>query len=148
MRFRTTIQQTGNGPTGIEVPADVMAQLGPAKRYPVTVTVGAHTYRSSVSWYKGAFMISLSAENRKAAGVNGGDEVDVEIEHDTAPRDVEQPDDFAAALAAAPAAKALYETLSFSKKRALVDPIGQAKTPETRRRRLDKAIENLLAGTV
>lgn len=148
MRFRTRIQQTGNGPTGIEVPAEVMAELGPAKRYPITVTVGGHTYRSSVAWYKGAYMISLSAENRAAAGVNGGDEVEVEIEHDTAPREVEQPEDFAAALAANPAAKAFYDTLSFSNQRRVVEPIGQAKTAETRQRRLDKAITNLAAGTV
>ncbi|GAA1402292.1 YdeI/OmpD-associated family protein [Oerskovia paurometabola] len=139
MRFRTTILQSGKTATGIPVPDDVVAALDAGKRVPVRVTVGGHTYRSSVAPYQGRFMIALSAENREAAGVSGGDEVDVDIEVDDAPRELAVPDDLAAVLT--PTARAAFDALSFSRRRALVEPIEAAKTPETRQRRIDKAVE-------
>lgn len=144
MRFRTTILQSGKTATGLPVPDDVVTALGAGKRVPVRVTLGGHTYRSSVAPYQGRFMIALSAENRVAAGVSGGDEVDVEIEVDDAPREVTVPDDLAAALTAE--ARAAFDELSFSRRRALVEPIEAAKTPETRQRRIDKAVADLAPG--
>jgi uncharacterized protein YdeI (YjbR/CyaY-like superfamily) len=91
-------------------------------------------------------MVGVSAENRANAGVEAGQTVDVDIELDTAPRVVEVPDDFGAALAAEPAAKAFFEGLSNSEKGWFVGGIRDAKTPETRQRRIDKAIERLRAG--
>src|SRR5690606_28542092 len=114
MKIRTTIVQTGKNTTGIEVRPEVLEQLGAGKRPAVRVTVNGHTYRSSVGSMGGAPMISLSAENREKAGVSGGDQVDVDIELDTAPREVEVPADFAAALAAEPSAKATFDKLSYS----------------------------------
>ncbi|MBD7980725.1 YdeI/OmpD-associated family protein [Oerskovia merdavium] len=144
MRFRTTILQSGKTATGLPVPDDVVTALGAGKRVPVRVTLGGHTYRSSVAPHQGRFMIALSAENREAAGVSGGDEVDVEIEVDDAPREVTVPDDLAAALTAE--ARAAFDGLSFSRRRALVEPIEAAKTPETRQRRIDKAVAELAPG--
>ncbi len=141
MRFRATILQSGKTATGIPVPDDVVAALGAGKRVPVRVTLGGHTYRSSVAPYRGQFMIALSAENREAAGVSGGDEVDVEIEVDDAPREVAVPDDLAAALTAE--ARAVFDALSVSRRRALVEPVEAARTPETRQRRIDKAVAAL-----
>ncbi|MFD6166105.1 YdeI/OmpD-associated family protein [Oerskovia sp. NPDC060287] len=144
MRFRTTILQSGKTATGLPVPDDVVTALGAGKRVPVRVTLGGHTYRSSVAPYQGRFMIALSAENRVAARVSGGDEVDVEIEVDDAPREVTVPDDLAAALTAE--ARAAFDGLSFSRRRALVEPIEAAKTPETRQRRIDRAVADLAPG--
>ena len=100
MRFRATIQVEGKTATGIPVPTDVVDQLGKGKRPPVRVTIGGHTYRSTVAAYGDVFMLPLSAENREAAGVAGGDEVDVDVELDTEPRTVQVPKDFTDALAA------------------------------------------------
>ena len=86
MRFRTTILQGGKTATGIEVPDDVMAALGSGKRPKVTVTVNGYSYRSSVASVGGKSMVGLSAEHRAGAGVAGGDEVEVVLELDTAPR--------------------------------------------------------------
>lgn len=105
MRFHTTILQGGKTATGIRVPDDVVEGLGAGKRPPVSVTINGYTYRSTVSVMGGAYMVGVSAENRAGAGVAGGDQVDVEIELDTAPRDVTLPSDFAAALDAEPAAR-------------------------------------------
>ena len=142
MRFRTTILQTGGNTTGIPVPDDVVAALGAGRRPPVTVTVGKHVYRSTVATMNGQAMISLSAENRAAAGVAGGDEVDVEVELDTAPRTVEVPPDLAEALAAAGATEA-FVRLAPSHQKAHVLSVNDAKTDETRRRRIEKVLKAL-----
>ncbi len=112
MRFRTTIVQSGKTTTGIEVPDEVMEALGSGKRPAVTVTVNGYSYRSTVASMGGKPMVSLSAEHRAGAGVAGGDEVDVDLELDTAPREVTVPDDLAAALEAEPAARATFDGLS------------------------------------
>jgi len=142
MKFTTTIVLDGNN-TGIEVPAEVMSALGTAKRIPVVVTVGGHSYRSSVAPYKGRLMISLSAANREAAGVSGGDEVEVALEPDTAPREVAVPADLARALDDDSAARARFDGLSYSNQNRIVLSIESAKTEATRLRRIDAALAEL-----
>src|SRR3954453_16929130 len=143
MRFRTTVVLGGKTATGLRVPEEVVADLGGGKRPAVLVTVGPHTYRSTVAVMGGAFMIPLSAENRAAAGVSAGDEVDVELEPDTAPREVAVPAALAAALDAAGAARRRLNVLSSSSQRQWGLPVEAAKAPETRRRRIDKAVSEL-----
>ncbi len=146
MRFRTTIKTSGKNTAGIPVPREVMEALNAGKKPPVTVTVGAHTYRSSVATVDGQPMISLSAENRAKAGVAGGDEVDVEVELDSAPREVTVPDDLAAALAGDDDARATWDRLSYSNRSWHVLSIEGAKTDETRRRRVEKSVAALREG--
>ena len=143
MEFRAEVEQTGRTTTGIEVPAEVVDALGGGRRPKVTVTVNGKTYRSSIASMGGRFLVGVSAENRALTGVNGGDVVDVTIELDTAPREVEVPVDFAAALEVVPAAQAMFTRLAYSHQRAHVDAINGAKQAETRRRRIDKAIDML-----
>ncbi len=146
MKFRTTIAGTGTNTAGIPVPDHVMAALSAGKKPAVTVTLGSHTYRSSVGTVDGAPMISLSAANRAAAGVAAGDEVDVEIQLDTAPREVEVPQDFAVALDAEPDARRTFDALSYSNKRWHVESVTGAKTNDTRQRRIGKSVEALRQG--
>ena len=146
MRLKTRIVQSGKNTTGIEVPPEVVEELGAGKRPPVKVTLNGHSYRSSIASMGEVFMISLSAENREKAGVKGGQEVEVDIELDTAPREVEVPQDFVEALDAAPAARATFDQLSYSNKRWHVLQVEGAKSDETRQRRIAKAVETLAAG--
>lgn len=141
--FTTTLELHGKTATGIEVPADVVEALGSGKRPAVTVTVNGHTYRSTVASMGGRFLLPLSAENRSAAGVQAGDEVDVDVELDTAPREVEVPADLQAALDGDAEARAAWERLSYSHKRQHVLAIEGAKAAETRQRRIDKALAML-----
>ena len=143
MNFRSTVLLEGKTATGIVVPPEVVAALGTSQKPAVSVTIGGHTYRSTIAKRGERFLLPLSAENRSAAGVAAGDDVEVTVELDTAPRVVEVPTDLAALLKADPAANAAYEALSFSAQRGLVEPIGQAKTDETRQRRIDKAMTTL-----
>ena len=145
MRFRTTIQQGDKTATGIEVPAEVVESLG-SKRPPVRVTINGFTYRSTVASMAGRFMLGVSAKVREGAGVAGGDEVDVDIELDTEPREVTVPPDLAEALDRDAAAKQTFEALSYSRKQWFVIPIEGAKTEETRQRRIEKAVSTLREG--
>src|SRR5690348_11572475 len=100
LTFRAVIQQSGKTATGIPVPAEIVERLGAGKRPAVQVTLQGYTYRSTVAPLGGAFMLPVSAEHRAGAGVAAGDEVEVTIVRDAAPRVVSVPPDLAAALAA------------------------------------------------
>jgi hypothetical protein len=146
VRFRTTVELGGKTATGLEVPAEVVDALGAGKKPPVRVTIGGHTYRSTVAVMGGRYLLPLSAENRAAAGVAAGDEVDVDAELDTEPREVAVPADLTAALEGDDAAREAFERLAYSHRRRHVLAIEEAKTPVTRRRRVTKALEMLREG--
>ena len=146
MRFRTIILTTGKTAAGIRVPDDVLAALGTSKKPAVRVTINGFTYRSTVATINGAPMVGVSAENRTAAGVQGGEDVDVDIDLDTEPREVTLPKDFEAELDREPAARRYFDTLSYSDKRFHTLSIEGAKTDETRRRRIEKSIATLRDG--
>ena len=139
--FEATLPSTG--PTGIEVPAEVVESFGAGKRVPVVVRIGDYSYRSTVSPYKGPYMISLSAENRAGAGVGPGDTITVTLEHDTAPRAVAVPDDLQSAFD--DVTSAAWQTLSFSAQNAHALSILGAKAAETRARRVDAVLAALRA---
>jgi Bacteriocin-protection, YdeI or OmpD-Associated/Domain of unknown function (DUF1905) len=140
MRFRATLGSAGKTATGFEVPREVVESLGAGKKPPVRVTIGGHTYRSTIAPRGDRFLLGVSAENRELAGVAAGDVLDVELELDTGPREVEVPADLAAALAGDAAAREFFESLSYSQKKWYVLPIEQAKADATRERRVQKAL--------
>ncbi|MEU1207485.1 YdeI/OmpD-associated family protein [Nocardia sp. NPDC005825] len=142
MKFRAIVEPP-EPMRGLEVPPDVVEALGGGARPPVTITLNGHTWKSRVAILRGRNLLGLSNANRKAAGVEIGDEVEVEIELDTEPREIVEPDDFARALDADPIARAAYDNLSHSRKREHVHAIDSAKKPETRQRRIEKAIATL-----
>jgi Bacteriocin-protection, YdeI or OmpD-Associated/Domain of unknown function (DUF1905) len=146
MRFRTPLLQSSKTATGFRVPDEVMAALDAGKAPKVAVTINGHTYRSSVATVNGVPMVGVSEAVRNATGVRGGEEIDVEIVLDTAPRTVEVPDDLARALDADPAARRTFDGLSYSNQRFWAEPIAAAKSEETRRRRIDKAVATLREG--
>lgn len=146
MKFKATVELNGKTATGIEVPAEAVEALGSGKKPAVYATVAGYTYRSTVAAMGGRYMLPLSAEHRGAAGVAAGDEVEVSLMLDTDPREVKVPDDLAAALAGAPAARAFFDGLSNSNKSRVVLSVEGAKTEETRLRRIDKAVQALSEG--
>ena len=126
-----------------------MAKIDSRKRVPVVVTINGHSYRSTVVPYNGEpAMLPLSAANRNAAGVRAGEEIEVTLEVDNAPREAEVPPELAEALAADPAAAAFFESLSYSNKRVFTLNVEGTTNPETKARRVAKAIELMRAGRV
>ena len=147
MRFRTTIQQSDGNATGIVIPPEVVESLGAGKRPAVTVTLnGTYSYRNTIAVMGGLYMVGVSAAHRAGAGVAGGDEVDVDIELDTAPRVIVVPDDLATALDAEPEARRTFDALSYSNKSWHVLQVEGAKTDETRQRRIAKSVDTLKQG--
>ena len=146
MRFRTRILQSGKTATGIRIPDEIVEGLGAGRRPPVRVTIGGYTYRSTVAVMGEAYMVGVNADNRAAAGVKGGDEVDVEIELDTAPREINVPPDLAAALDAEPIARRTFDGLSNSNKSWHVLQVDGARTDETRQRRIARSVAALKDG--
>jgi hypothetical protein len=138
----------GKTALGFEIPPEVVEGLGAGKRPPVLVTINGYTYRNTVAVYGGRYMIGVSAENRAQAGVKGGDEVDVDLELDTAPREVDVPPELQAALDADPAAKATFEALSYSNKSWHALQVTGTNNPETRARRIEKNVAALHEGRI
>jgi hypothetical protein len=145
VKFRAKILQAGKTATGIEVPTKIVDALG-SKRPKVRATINGYTYRSSVAPMGGTFMLGVSAEVREKAGVAGGDTVDVELELDTATREVAVPPDFAKALQKDAAAKKFFDGLPYSQQRWFVEGIEGAKKPETRLRRIESFVDRLHGG--
>lgn len=141
MKFRNKLFQTGNN-TGIEVPAEVIEALGGGKKPAVKVVVNGYALQGTVAVMGGRYLIAFSAAHRAASGLKGGDAIEVDIELDAAPRTVEVPADFAQAMEAA-TLRAAFDKLAPSHRKEHVRAIEEAKTPETRQRRIDKAIEKL-----
>lgn len=146
MRFRAVLLANGRTATGVRVPPEVVEALGAGKRPPVRVTVNGHGYRSTVAVMGGEFMLGISAENRERAGVAAGDEVEIDLELDTSPREVVVPADFAAALDPHPEARRFFDGLPYSQRRWFVEGIEGARTDATRQRRIGKAVERLREG--
>jgi hypothetical protein len=141
MTFRAEIRLHGKTSTGIPVPAEAVEALGAGRRPPVRVTIeDRYTYRTTVAPRGGEYLLPVSAEHRGGAGVAAGDEVEVRLELDTETRAVEVPADLAHALDGDPVARAFFDGLAYSRKQWYVLPIEQAKTAETRQRRIDKAL--------
>ena len=128
---------------GLEIPQEIVEALGAGGRPPVTITINGHSWKSRVAIMRGRHLLGLSNANRQAAGVVTGNEVCVELELDTEPRAVIEPPDFTRALDADPVARAAYDRLADSHKREHVRAIESAKKPETRTRRIEKAITTL-----
>lgn len=137
--FDTTVTAAGNN-TGIVVPDNLIDELGAGRRPAVVVNVNGYEYRNTVAVMGGKHMISISAAVRKETGLEGGDPIHVTLTLADTPRDVDVPEDFAAALAADPDAGAFFAALSNSLQRYHVDSITEAKTAETRQRRIEKAL--------
>ncbi|WP_229069176.1 YdeI/OmpD-associated family protein [Actinoplanes sp. DH11] len=146
MKFRAELQRTGGTTTGFQVADEIVAALGGGGRPKVVVRVNGYEFRSSIAKMGGEYWLGVSAERRAAAGVEGGQSYDLEVELDSAPRTVETPADLAAALDAEPEAKAFWEGLSVSNRRWHAEQLTSARTDETRARRLAKSLGLLRAG--
>lgn len=141
MKFKTQLLQgQTKNVVGIVVPDNVVTALGGGKRAPVKVTLNGYTYRSTLAVMGGKTMVGVASEHRTKAKVKGGDDVEVQIVVDTEPRNVPLPADLADALEDA-RARAAFDALAPSRRKEFVRAIEEAKAPETRARRIAKALD-------
>ena len=143
LRMTTTLQARGPA-AAVVLDDDQVEQIGEgAKRFPVQATVNGYTWRTTVMRMGGEFMVGLNKAVREAASAQAGDLVEVAIDLDTAPREVDVPEPLANALAKDPAAKAAFDALSFTNRKEYARAVAEAKRPETRDRRVAQTIEKL-----
>ena len=141
--LRLELRSHGGNTAGFVIPDEVVEELGGGRRPKVVVTVGAHTWRSSIAHMGGQFLLGVSMENRAAAGVAVGDVLDLALELDTAERSVDVPDDLAAELAGDDTARATWDGWSFTRRKEAARALTEAKKEETRARRLAKVLADL-----
>ncbi|MHB8134726.1 MAG: YdeI/OmpD-associated family protein [Anaerolineaceae bacterium] len=145
--FTTSVlQEEGMNATGIRVPAEIIPLFGMGKKPKVKITLNGYSYRTTVAAYGDVFMLPLSKEHRTAAGVKAGDVVEVTLEPDLEPRSVEVPADLAEAMKGEPGARAAFDALSYSVRKEFVRQVEDAKTEETRVRRIGVVLTKLKAG--
>src|SRR3954451_8242899 len=142
-RFTATLAARGPAAAVVLDDEQVAAVGEGAKRFPVVATVNGYTWRTSVVRMGGEFIVGLNRAVREAAGVEAGDTVQLELELDTKPREVEVPPALAAALAADDAALAAFEKLSYTHRKEYARWVAEAKRDETRDRRVAKTIDEL-----
>lgn len=144
--IRILIQGTGETSAGVQLPDAVVEALGKGKKPPVKATINGYTWRSTVAVMGGEYWLGVSKEVRRNAGCEAGQEVDLTLELDTEERVLEVPADFGAALDAEPEARRFFDSLSYSNRRRFTYAIEDAKTPETRQRRIEKSVAQLREG--
>jgi hypothetical protein len=143
-RFKAVIEAARSGGAVVLVPPEVATELGGLKQMRVFGTLNGVEYRSSTMPYggRGLFM-GVHKATRAAAVVDVGDEVAVTITRDDSPRVLELAPELEAALAAEPELRARFEALSFSHRRELAEPVSEARRPETRAARAERALDHL-----
>jgi hypothetical protein len=146
IQFRTTLQRRGPAAAVVLDDGQVAVVGEGAKAFPVVATVNGYTWRGRVSRMGGEFLLGMNREVRQGAGAEAGDEVDVAVELDGAPREIEVPAALAAALAADPQAKASFEGMAFTHRKEYARWIAEAKQEQTRQRRVQQALEMIKSG--
>ena len=137
--FRTTIVR-GSSACYIPLTFDPKAVFGKV-RVPVKVTLNGYTYRSTIASMGGPPCIPLRKSNREAAGLEGGETIEVRLELDTEERVITPPPDLVKALRKMPPAWERWGAISYSHQREHVESVEGAKTAETRARRIARSAE-------
>jgi uncharacterized protein YdeI (YjbR/CyaY-like superfamily) len=138
--------QADQGAYFIRVPAEVIDQLGQAKRGPIAVTINGQTFQTSVAVHRGRHYLSIRPDLREAAGISAGDAVNVGLDYEAEVRVADLPADLKAALEARPGAVAAFEALPYTYKKDLVSWVMEAKQSDTRQRRIAQGLRMLLRG--
>jgi Bacteriocin-protection, YdeI or OmpD-Associated/Domain of unknown function (DUF1905) len=126
------------------LPFDPKAVFGTV-RAPVVVTIAGYTFRSRIVAMGGPICVGLRESHRRAAGLEGGETVKVQVGLDTAARTVTAPADLLRALKAVPGALDAWKASSYTHQREHVEAIEGAKKPETRERRVAAAVAMVTA---
>lgn len=136
--YKTVVIGHGNH-ASIEIPDDVLEKLGANRRAPLKITVNRYTYQSTATGVGGKCMVVFPQKDRKAAGVAAGDSVTVKLELDSRYREVDMPDALTKALKKSGLLKT-FESLTYSKRKEFARQVSEAKTDNTRLRRIEKVI--------
>jgi hypothetical protein len=141
-KFQAKVAPSGNA-TAVEVPKDGIESFGAGARPPVAISINGHRWRSRIAVKDGKHLVGISAANRRASSISEGDLVEVLVELDEEPRTLPEPTDLSEALKKNSRARAAFDGLPFGLKRKHVAAIEDAKSLQTRQRRIAKLVSDL-----
>ena len=139
--YKTVILGFGNH-AAIEIPDDILKQLGANKRAPLKVTVNDYTYQSTAAGMNGQCLVVFPQKDRQAANAKAGDEIEVTLELDAGIREVDVPEQLAKALKDTKLLDT-FNSLTYSKRKEFARQVTEAKSAETKTRRIEKVIAAL-----
>ncbi|MEO5953994.1 MAG: YdeI/OmpD-associated family protein [Chloroflexia bacterium] len=141
--FTTFVKAMTEKATTLPVPNEAVAALGKERKPRVVVTLNGYTFRSTIQVYGGQAGLPFHAEDREGAGVQAGDQVEVTMTLDLEPRTVEVPDELAAAMSEHEGMHEKFDALAYSKRKEFARQVTDAKTQETRTKRIAGIISQL-----
>lgn len=141
-KFQAKVAPSGNA-TAVEVPKDGIESFGAGARPPVAITINGHRWRSRIAVKDGKCLVGISAANRQASAISAGDLVEVLLELDEEPRTIPEPTDLSDALEKNKRARAAFDGLPFGLKRRHIAAIEDAKSLQTRQRRIARLVSDL-----
>ena len=139
--YKTTILGFGNH-AAIEIPDEILTKLGANRRAPLKITLNGYTYQSTATAMDGKCLVVFPTRNRQASGVNSGDTLDVTLELDSGYRNVDIPTELLERLKQSGLTQ-IFHDLTYSKRKEFARQIAEAKSPETKSRRLEKILQSL-----
>ena len=139
--YETTVIGSGNH-ASLEIPMSNLKEIGGNKRAPLKITINGYTYQSTATGVEGKCMVVFPMRDREAAGAKVGDLVEVTLELDSGYREVLLPKTLAATLMAEKLTKK-FADLSYSLRKEFARSVTEAKSEETKARRIDKIISYL-----
>jgi len=142
MQLKSRVIPSGNA-TAVEIPKAALDALGGGARPAITISINGHSWRTRVALMRGLALVGISARNRAEAGIAEGEEVEFSIALDDQPREVEEPEDVRLALDAHPSARAAFNALPFGLRQKHLRHVEEAKSADTRDRRLAKLVAEL-----
>ncbi len=145
-RFEAEIKAGSGGGALVEIPFDVEQTYGTRGRVKVRATLDDHTYRGSIAPMGGSHVLGVIKSIREALGKSVGDSVRVTLEQDVEERTVDVPPELADALSDHPKARRFFDGLAYTYRKEYAAWIAGAKRPETRARRLERAVGMLERG--
>ncbi len=143
MKLTAVLEPTGKNTTAFVIPEPVVDELAGGRSPKVSVTVDGYTFRTSVARRGERYLLGVSAERRAAAGLSAGQMVEIDLVLDTAPRDVDVPEDLARALRRDADASAAWAKLAYSRRQWHVLNITAAKKDQTRQERINRCVDSL-----
>ena len=146
--FSATIHKIGINPY-VSLPEDVLNALfkqANKSKGPITVRgkIDGKPFMQTLVKHQGAWRLYINGEMRKAVGVDVGDQVQIQIEYDPAPRIEEMPPKFRDALSEHVAAKAAFEKLTLSRQKEMLRYLNSMKTEISLERNIEKIIQHLV----
>ena len=146
--FRGTLERfRGNGLNWVIVrlPFSVEKRWKTRGTLRVNVEVNGFQYRTAVFPTRmGQHFLLVNKKMQKAAHIAPGNTAAFTLTPDFSPRVIQVPKELETALNEDRALRKWFDRLSYSARKWLVDPIADAKTPDTRRKRAERVAENVM----